>query len=51
VWDDKESWPAQGNLFLGGFHYDRFSEKAPADAESRKTWLRLQPRNEFLPQP
>jgi hypothetical protein len=50
-WDDEKSWPKAGNLFLDGFRYERLYEMAPFQADSRKKWLRLQPRDKFLPQP
>ena len=46
--DDKESWPAHGNLFLDGFVYKRISE-GPGDAKTRLEWLGLQ--RPFTPQP
>ena len=50
-WDDEKSWPEAGNLFLDGFRYERLYEKAPFQADSRKEWLSLQPRDRFRPQP
>jgi hypothetical protein len=50
-WDDEHSWPHAGNLFLDGFRYERLYAESPLDAKSRKEWLRLQPRDRFLPQP
>ncbi|MBV8453972.1 MAG: hypothetical protein JOZ29_17115 [Deltaproteobacteria bacterium] len=42
VWDDEESWPAPGNLYLNGFSYQGFAG-GPADGAARLRWLRLQP--------
>jgi sRNA-binding regulator protein Hfq len=50
-WDDEGSWPKAGNLFLDGFRYGRLYDEAPFDADSRKKWLSLQPRNKYWPQP
>jgi hypothetical protein len=50
-WDDEGSWPKAGNLFLDGFRYDRLFKDAPFEADKRKKWLSLQPRDRFRPQP
>ena len=50
-WDDAASWPDCGDLFLDGFVYERLDDHAPRDAASRIKWLRLQPADQFLPQP
>src|SRR5438093_725141 len=50
-WDDENSWPKPGNLFLDGFRYERLYEESPLQADTRKKWLRLQPQDKFLPQP
>lgn len=42
LWDDEQSWPAPGNLMLGGLVYDEFSG-GPADSVARLAWLRRQP--------
>jgi hypothetical protein len=42
LWDDRQSWPAPGNLMLNGFVYDSFSG-GPLDGGSRLDWLALQP--------
>jgi hypothetical protein len=42
VWDDEQSWPNPGNLYLDGFAYDGFPG-GPADGTARLRWLRLQP--------
>jgi len=47
--DDRNSWPARGNLALDGFIYRRFSGPAPKDSASRLDWLDRQP--QFKPQP
>lgn len=49
--DDEKSWPKAGNLFLDGFRYERLFEEAPFEADTRKKWLSLQPRDRFRPQP
>lgn len=45
-YDDKESWPQQGNLFLDGFVYGRIGDpligNGPSDASGRLPWLDLQ---------
>lgn len=51
LWDDKESWPSKGKLYLHGLVYDNIYDKAPKDAKSRIEWLRLQGGKEFMPQP
>jgi sRNA-binding regulator protein Hfq len=51
LWDDKESWPSAGNLFLDGFNYERLFQRSPMDAKSRIAWLHRQPRRSFLAQP
>ena len=38
LWDDRASWPAQGNLSVEGFVYGAISG-GPADARSRLDWL------------
>jgi hypothetical protein len=55
--DDEESWPAQGNLFLDGFVYDRITY-GPTEAKARLRWLARQypakwptPEYPFAPQP
>src|SRR4029077_7125716 len=50
-WDNEKSWPKAENLFLDGFRYERFYEEAPFEADTRKKWLSLQPRDKFRPQP
>lgn len=50
-WDDEKSWPGAGSLFLDGFRYERLYEDAPFEANKRKKWLSLQPRDRFRPQP
>ncbi|MBV8771224.1 MAG: hypothetical protein JO166_02670 [Deltaproteobacteria bacterium] len=42
LWDDEQSWPSPGHLYLDGFVYDGFAG-GPADGVSRLRWLRLQP--------
>jgi hypothetical protein len=42
LWDDKQSWPAKGNLLLDGFVYENFGDYAPKDANSRIEWLNKQ---------
>jgi hypothetical protein len=49
--DDETSWPKAGGLFLDGFRYERLDEASPIGAKSRKSWLRRQPQDKFLPQP
>ncbi len=51
LWDQKESWPKEGNLFLNGLVYDDLDDEAPKDAKSRIEWLRLNGGKEFNPQP
>jgi hypothetical protein len=50
-WDDEGSWPKAGNLYLDGFRYERLDGGAPFEADRRKKWLSLQPRDKFRPQP
>ena len=51
LWDDPDSWPKSGNLYLHGFCYDEIADEAPVDAKQRIEWLRLQPSGHFYPQP
>jgi sRNA-binding regulator protein Hfq len=58
LWDDKNSWPKSGKLFLDGLAYDAIYEEAPTDVNSRIEWLRLQydgeaegDKDQFRPQP
>jgi hypothetical protein len=48
--DDLSSWPQPGKLFLNGFVYGRISG-GPQDAETRLSWLTLQPPEPFATQP
>jgi hypothetical protein len=50
LFDDHASWPAAGNLTLGGFTYSEFGGDSPADSDARLQWLALQPAG-FGPQP
>jgi len=50
LFDDRASWPAAGNLELGGFTYSEFGGDSPADSEDRLQWLALQPPR-YRPQP
>jgi hypothetical protein len=49
IWDDVQSWPAPGNLFLDGFVYGDISG-GPTDARVRLSWLAHQTAG-FHPQP
>ncbi len=49
LWDDANSWPDPGRLFLHGLVYNEIYADAPRDANSRTDWLRRQP--DFWPQP
>ncbi|MCX6828495.1 MAG: hypothetical protein NT002_04360 [candidate division Zixibacteria bacterium] len=51
LYDNENSWPAKGNLLMDGFEYDIIADKAEKDAEMRLKWLRLQPEDQFRPQP
>jgi len=51
LWDDERSWPQPGKLLLDGLVYKRLNGKAPQGTETRIEWLRLQPKDRFLPQP
>jgi hypothetical protein len=50
LFDDRQSWPAPGNLNLDGFTYSEFDGDSPSDAEQRLEWLALQPPG-YRPQP
>lgn len=66
-WDHPESWPPDfiegpngekliTNIVLDGFYYERFTDRAPTNAETRKKWLMRQPLGDrwgdsFKPQP
>lgn len=49
--DNARSWPAPGKLDLDGFTYDSFAWNAPVAWRERRTWLELQSRSDFCPQP
>jgi hypothetical protein len=49
VWDDEASWPAPGNLIVGGFVYGEIAG-GPGDAAARLRWLALQSPG-YRPQP
>jgi len=49
IYDDKESWPYLGRLFLHGLEYAEFFHESPRDSKSRIEWLRRQ--KNFRPQP
>jgi len=49
IWDDEASWPAPGNLIVGGFVYGEIAG-GPGDAAARLRWLALQPPG-YRPQP
>ncbi len=51
LWDEPESWPAAGNLYLDGLLFERLADGTPKDAENRIPWLRLQPKHPLYPQP
>lgn len=52
LWDDQESWPKPGELWLDGFHYGRLDEKAEWDLAARLDWLsRHGNSGRFNPQP
>jgi len=51
LYDEEKSWPKQGQLYLQGLVYDEIVYLAPTDAKSRIKWLRLQPSENFSPQP
>jgi hypothetical protein len=57
-WDEQNSWPARGRLFLNGFTYDQIGDYAPKDTKSRIEWIRRQydeqaeaDKEQFRPQP
>jgi len=45
--DDRDSWPARGNLDLEGFAYERISFPSPLEVEDRLDWISRDP--EFHP--
>jgi len=57
LWDNKESWPRKGKLFLNGFKYDEIGDNSPTDSKSRIEWIRRQydphikKDSQFRPQP
>jgi len=51
LWDDVNSWPKKGRLFLDGLVYDKIGDYAPKDAKSRIEWLHRQGDERFRPQP
>ncbi len=42
LWDNPNSWPERGRLFLNGLQYNEIGDDAPKDAESRIEWIRRQ---------
>lgn len=51
LYDDRESWPPQGQLRLHGFDYGEIHDDAPFDPTSRIEWLRRQHTQRFRAQP
>jgi hypothetical protein len=51
LWNDAESWPPAGKIFLDGFTYGRLAKGAPMDAKRRIEWLNRRAGESFLPQP
>ena len=51
LWDDEDSWPEKGKLFLHGLEYDGLDDEAPLDAKSRIDWLGRQWGDKYRPQP
>jgi len=57
LWDEPNSWPTKGRLFLNEFKYDEIGDDAPKDYKTRIEWIRRQydPENkkdfQFRPQP
>jgi len=51
LWDERESWPAKGRLFLHGFVYDGIYDKATIHVDERLDWLHRQPDDRYRPQP
>lgn len=51
LWDDEDSWPERGRLFLHGLEYDRIDDNAPKDAKRRIDWLSRQVGDKYRPQP
>ena len=43
LWDEKRSWPGNGNLTLHGFRLENISAHAPQQPRDRAEWLNLQP--------
>jgi len=50
LYDDIDSWPGFGKIFLGGFIYSNISAVSSMDAKKRISWLRRQPTHQCLPQ-
>jgi len=48
LWDNEDSWPDPGNLYIDGFVYGRIAD-GPRDAKTRLKWVGLQ--HEFTTQP
>ena len=51
LWDDRESWPAKGRLFLHGFVYTWIYDKATMRVDERIDWLHRQPDERYRAQP
>jgi hypothetical protein len=51
LWVGRESWPLPGNLHLHGLTYDLLDDRHTLDAATWISFLRLQPKQPFRPQP
>jgi hypothetical protein len=51
LFNHQNSWPGNGNLFLGDFVYDQIDDNASPNADVQLGWLQRQPQNRFLSQP
>lgn len=54
IWDDADTWPQAGNIWLDHFQYHHIHHGAPTDVKRRLEWLRRQPEETgqpFNPQP
>jgi hypothetical protein len=49
--NDSDSWPAPGNLRVGGFVFNQIDHRASSNAEAQLDWLGRQPQDKFLSQP
>jgi hypothetical protein len=51
LFNDQNSWPKHGELYVDGFVYDQIDHRASPTAEVQLRWLHRQPQDPFSSQP